>query len=386
MKKPPAELIRLYFADLPDPRVERTRRHTLTNILTIALCAAIAGADTWVHVEEFGHAKLEFFRSFLDLPPDPDAIPSHDTFGRVFAALDASALERGLLNWTMALAQDLAGEVVAIDGKALRRSLDRRRGQQALHMVSAWAAEAGLVLGQVATDAKSNEITAIPQLIEMLDLRGATVTIDAMGCQKAIAGKILEKQGDYVLAVKDNQPKLHEDVQRIMEEARQDGDTVGCGYHETVEKEHGRIETRRVWTTPTQGRLWQGEQDKDWPGLASIAMVESERTVDGQTTMEKRYFISSRDGLGKHAAKHTGHIIRQHWAIENRLHWVLDMAFDEDRCRIRMDEGARNMATLRKIALNLLKRDTESKVGIATRRRKAGWDTAYLLKVLAGWI
>lgn len=386
MKQSPADLIRIHFAGLPDPRVSRTQRHDLMNILTIALCAAIAGADSWVQVEEFGWSKLEFLRSFLDLPAGDDAIPSHDTFGRVFAALDPVALEKRLLNWSMALAQDLAGEVVAIDGKALRRSLDRRRGQDALHLVSAWAAESGLVLGQVATDEKSNEITAIPQLVEMLDLKGATVTIDAMGCQKEIAGKIVDKQGDYVLAVKENQPKLREDVERIMDQARSVGDRLGCSYHETTEKEHGRIETRRTWTTATQGRLWQGEQDKDWPGLTSVALVESERTAEGKTTREKRYYISSRDGLEKHAAKHAGHIIRQHWAIENRLHWVLDMAFDEDRCRVRMDEGARNLATLRKIALNLLKRDTKSKVGIATKRRRAGWDDAYLLKVLAGGI
>jgi predicted transposase YbfD/YdcC len=336
-----------------------------------------------VQTQEFGNAKLDFLRSFLKLP---HGIPSHDTFGRVFAALDARALERCLLQWMMALAEDLAGEVVAIDGKAVRRSLDRRSDKHPLHLVSAWASETGLVRGQVATEEKSNEITAIPQLVEMLDLKGATVTIDAMGCQKEIAGKIVEKQADYVLAVKENQPNLRQDVQRIMDEARQRGDAVGCDYHETVEKEHGRIETRKVWSTCTQGRLWLNHQDQDWPGLASVALVESQRTVDGQTTVEQRYYISSRPGLEEHAAKHLGHIIRQHWAIENRLHWVLDMAFDEDRCRVRLGQGARNLAVLRKIALNLLKREKSSKVGVATKRRRAGWDTDYLLKVLAGGI
>ena len=246
MRRAPIDLIRVHFGSLPDPRVDRTQRHELMNILVIALCAAIAGADSWVQTEEFGNSKLDFLRSFLDLPPCPQAIPSHDTFGRVFAALDARALERCLLNWVMALMEDLAGETVAIDGKAVRRSLDRRSGKHPLHLVSAWAAETGLVLGQVATDVKSNEITAIPALVEMLDLKGATVTIDAMGCQKEIAAKIVGKQADYVLGVKENQPKLHANVQRIIEEARSAGDPVGCRYHETIEKGHGRIEVRKV--------------------------------------------------------------------------------------------------------------------------------------------
>jgi predicted transposase YbfD/YdcC len=383
MKESPLELIRVHFGSLPDPRMERTRDHGLIDILTIALCAAIGGADSWVQVEEFGKSKREFFDSFLDLP---HGIPSHDTFNRVFAALDAEALERCLLNWATALSEDLAGEVVAIDGKTVRRSLDRRAGQSPLHLVSAWAAESGLVLGQVATQAKSNEITAIPQLVEMLDLRGATVTIDAMGCQKDIARKIVGKQADYVVAVKENQPKLHEDVQRIMAEARDPGDAVGCRYYETLEKEHGRIEVRRVWCTPTQGRLWLEEQDQQWPGLAAVVLVEAQRTVEGRTSIEHRYYITSRSGKEAHAAKHLAHIIRQHWGIENRLHWVLDMAFDEDRCRVRLGHGARNLAVLRKIALNLLRRETTSKVGIPSKRRKAGWDDRYLLRVMAGGI
>ena len=383
MKPSPLDLIRIHFADLPDPRVDRTKTHGLMDILTIALCAAICGADNWVQVEEFGQAKLRFLREFLDLPA---GIPSHDTFNRVFEALDAQALERCLLKWTMALAEDLAGEVVAIDGKAVRRSLDRRAGQNPLHLVSAWASDAGLVLGQVATDTKSNEITAIPELIQMLDLQGATVTIDAMGCQKDIAGKIIEKQADYVLAVKDNQPKLHRDVQRVLAEARSPGDPVGCRHHQTTEKGHGRIETRHVWCTPTAGRLWQEQQDHDWPGLSSVALVEASRTVDGQTHVERRYYISSHAGTEPHAAKHLGHMIRAHWGIENRLHWVLDMAFDEDRSRVRRGQGARNLAVLRKITLNLLRRETGYKLGAPSKRRKAGWDDAYLLKILAGGI
>jgi predicted transposase YbfD/YdcC len=383
---PPSPLaqIRVHFADLPDPRVERTQTHDLLNILTIGLCAAISGAENWTQVAEYGRAKVAFLRQFLDLPPDPEAIPSHDTFNRVFEALDARALERCLLNWMMALAEDLAGEVVAIDGKALRRSLDRRAGQSPLHLVSAWASATGLVLGQVATDTKSNEITAIPELLQMLDLQGATVTIDAMGCQKEIAGKIVDKQADYVLAVKDNQPKLHQDVQRILAAAQTPGDPVGCRYSQTTEKGHGRIETRQVWCTSTQGRLFLDQQDREWPGLASVVLVEARRTVNGQTSIERRYYISSHSGTAPHAAKHLGHMIRSHWGIENGLHWVLDMAFDEDRSRVRRGNGARNLAVLRKIALNLLRRETTYKLGVPSKRRKAGWDDAYLMKILAG--
>lgn len=389
MKKSPVALISIYFGDLPDPRSMRTRAHTLSNIISIALCACIAGADSWVEVEEFGNAKLEFLRTFLDLPADNEqsqAIPSHDTFGRVFAALDALALETRLLAWTAALMEDLAGEIVAIDGKAIRRSLDRRRGQDMLHVVSAWASHSGVVLGQVATDAKSNEITAMPVLIDQLELKGATVTTDAMGCQKEIARKIVAKEADYVLAVKENQPKLLADVKRIMDEARTPGDRHGCSMFETVEKGHGRIETRRTWSTCTQGRLWLDQQDEDWAGLQSVALVETQRTIDGQTTTQQRLYISNKEGLGKHAAQHIGQAVRQHWGIENGLHWVLDVAFGEDQCRARIDNAARNLAALRKVALNVIKRDTKSKVGIATRRHRAGWDNDYLLKLLAGAI
>jgi predicted transposase YbfD/YdcC len=383
MDPSPLALITVHFADLPDPRVNRTKIHDLMNILTIALCAALSGAENWSQVEEYGWAKLAFLRQFLDLPADPEAIPSHDTFERVFEALDPVALERCLLNWSMALAQDLAGEVVAIDGKTLRRSLDRRSGKHPLHLVSAWASQAGLVLGQVATEDKSNEITAIPELLEMLDLQGATVTIDAMGCQKDIAAKILEKKGDYVLAVKDNHPLLHQDVQRILAEAMTPGDPVGCRHHQTIDKGHGRLETRQVWCTPTKGRLFLNHQDQDWPGLASAILVESRRTVDGQTTIERRYYISSHEATSPHAAKHLGHMIRSHWGIENRLHWVLDMTFDEDRSRVRRGHGARNLAVLRKIALNLLRRETSSKTSLVCKRHRAGWDDAYLLKILS---
>lgn len=381
LKKTTIKLIQTHFAAMPDPRVQRTRRHELMDILVISLAAILSGADTWPQVEEFGRAKRKCLRQFLKLP---HGIPSYDTFRRVFEALNPVVFERCMIQWTLALSQDLAGEVVALDGKTLRRSFDRWSEQNPLHLVSAWASEAGLVLGQVATENKSNEITAIPQLLDLLDVAGATVTIDAMGCQKEIARKIIEKKADYALAVKDNQPKLHEDVRRILDEARTPGRAGECSYYQTTEKGHGRLETRKVWCTKTDGRLWQGQQDQEWAGLRSVALVESHRTVNGVTSVECRYYISSRSGTEAFSAKHLAHIIRAHWGIENRLHWVLDMAFDEDRCRVRRGHGARNLATLRKIALNLLRRETQTKLSVPGKRRKAGWDEEYLLKVLVG--
>jgi predicted transposase YbfD/YdcC len=377
MEQPPPTSISVHFADLPDPRVDRTRRHELLDITTIAICALICGADGWVQVELFGKAKQAWFGSFLKLP---HGIPSHDTFGRVFEMLDPVAFERCFMAWVQRLCEDLAGEVVPIDGKTIRRSLDRAAQKGPLHLVSAWAAHSGLTLGQVATEDKSNEITAIPQLLKLLDIRGATVTIDAMGTQTDIAQQIVDQEGDYVLAVKDNQPKLHQDVQRLMEEVRTATEPGVCDMHETVEKDHGRLEVRRVWCTHRVDWLRQPHR---WTKLASVALVESERTVGGQTTTEHRYCISS---LEKPSAKRMGQVIRQHWSIENAMHWVLDVAFDEDRGRVRRGHGPRNLALLRKIALNLLKQESTAKVGIKSKRLKAGWDRQYLLRVLAGGI
>ena len=375
MADSPVSSIHVFFGDLPDPRVDRTRSHDLLDILTIAICAVICGAESWVQVELFGKSKQAWFASFLKLP---EGIPSHDTFGRVFASLNPVVFERCFLNWTAHVAEDLAGEVVPIDGKTLRRSFDRAGQKSALHLVSAWAADTGLVLGQVATHDKSNEITAIPELLKLLGLRGATVTIDAMGCQTQIARQIIEQEGDYVLGVKENQPTLSQEVRRVMDEVRTAPAPQPVDYHETIEKGHGRIETRRVWCTDRVG--WLRDQDH-WEGLATIALVESERTVDDKTTREQRYYISSLAGV---SAKRMSHVIRQHWGIENGLHWVLDMAFDEDRCRVRVDNAARNMGLLRKIALNLLKRDNTVKAGIKSKRLKAGWDDAYRIRILAG--
>lgn len=378
MPDSPVSSIHVFFGDMPDPRMERTRQHDLLDILTIALCGVICGAESWVQVELFGKSKRGWFAGFLKLP---EGIPSHDTFGRVFAALDPEAFERCFLDWAAHVAEDLAGEVVPIDGKTLRRSFDRAGGKNALHLISAWASQTGLVLGQVATDDKSNEITAIPRLLKLLNLRGATVTIDAMGCQAQIAGQIIKQEGDYVLAVKDNQATLHQEVQRVMDEACTAPGTLESrpvDYHETIEKGHGRIEVRRVWCTDRVN--WLHDQDH-WPALATLTRVESRRTIGDKTTTERRHYISSLAGA---SAKRMAHVIRQHWGIENGLHWVLDMSFDEDRCRMRQGNAARNMALLRKIALNLLKQDNTVKAGIQSKRLKAGWDDQYRIKILAG--
>jgi predicted transposase YbfD/YdcC len=281
------------------------------------------------------------------------------------------------MSWVKSLCEDTAGDVVAIDGKTLRRSFDQAAGKTALHMVSAWAADSGLTLGQTATEQKSNEITAIPKLMELLDIRGATVTIDAMGCQKKIAEQIIKQEGDYMLGLKGNQGTLHDEVKLLMDEAvEHDFAHMQYDFHETVDGDHGRIEHRKVWCTHDVD--WFKDKDQ-WPGLRSFVMVESQRTVGEKTTGERRYFISSLDGTN---AKRAAHAIRTHWGIENSVHWILDVAFNEDRCRVREGNAAENMSLLRRIALNLLKNNKSIKVGVKSKRLKAGWDEQYLLDVL----
>ena len=362
-----------YFAKVPDPRVSRTRLHSLTDILVLSLLAIICGADSFVAIEEFGRAKEAWLRTFLDLR---NGIPSHDTFGRVFAALDPNALGEAFRGWVAAVARLTRGEVVAIDGKTLRRSF-REAGSAFVHMVSAWATSNRVVLGQVKTEEKSNEITAIPQLLKFLHIKGCLVTIDAMGCQKEIARDIVEGGADYLLAVKDNQPTLSVEVAAIFEHARRDPKALGVDFHQTRNTGHGRIEERRCWTTTLVASLshWS-----EWRSLHSLAMIEAERTVEGKTSTETRYYISSRKRL---PAKEALRASRAHWGIENELHWVLDVAFREDDCRVRVGHAAENFVVLRHIALNLLKSVQGSKVGIKNRRLRAGWDHEFLLRVLA---
>ncbi len=368
--------IRTHFADLPDPRVARTRRHGLLDIVAIALCAVICGADSWVEVERFGRAKEGWFRSFLALP---NGIPSHDTFGRVFAALAPAAFEAAFLGWVRAIAAASKGEVVAVDGKTLRRSHDRANSRGPLHVVSAWATANGVVLGQVAVDDRSNEIAALPALLAALALEGRVVTIDAMGCQRAIARQIRRQGGDYVLALKDNQPILRDLVAHhfAVTAAAGSGGPPG-GYHRTVGKDHGRIEVRRCWATDDPEVLAWLDPERAWSGLRSIAAVAGERRTDGATTTEIRYYLSSLPADARVIAA----AVRGHWGIENRLHWVLDVAFREDESRARAGHAAENLAVLRRLALNLLRRERTAKVGIKAQRLMAGWNDAYLLKIL----
>ena len=362
-----------YFAEIPDPRIDRARLHPLTSILALSLVAVICGADSFVAIEEFGLSKEVWLKTFLDLP---NGIPSHDTLGRVFAILDPASLADAFRSWMSSVAGLTRGGVVALDGKTLRRSF-RERGSGFIHMVSAWSAQNRVVLGQVKTEEKSNEITAIPRLLDLLQIKNCMVTIDAMGCQKEIAKKIVDSGADYLLAVKENQPTLSADIVALFKESRQDPQLLASmDFHCTQEKGHGRKETRRCWTAPVADRVSQRAQ---WQSLQTLVCIESERTVEGKTTVEQRHYICSRPSL---SAKCALADVRSHWGIENGLHWVLDIAFREDDCRIRAGHAGENFAVMRHIALNLLKSVKGTKVGIKNRRLRAGWDQGFLLRVL----
>lgn len=362
--------------EVTDPRRGQGQRHRLVDMIVIAVCAAICGADSWVEVEMFGLAKEAWFREHLKLA---HGIPSHDTFGRVFSQVDPVALMAQLNRWIGASGLVDEGDVIAVDGKSLRRSHDRDAGQGALHLVSAWATEHGVVLGQRAVDDKSNEITAIPEVLELIDLDQKVITIDAMGTQTRIAEQIIAGGGDYVLAVKDNHPTLHEEVRYWF--SRIDHPDYPALLHDqytTVEKGHGRIERRITQTILTKGRLSDPSLHEAWKGLRCLVAVHASRKIGAQQTHETRYFIASLPGDAKRLAG----AVRAHWSIENSLHWSLDLAFREDESRIRTGHAQENMATLRRVALALLKRDTTTKAGIKGRRLRAGWDHDYLLHLL----
>ncbi len=365
----------VYFSVLPDPRTDRTKKHLLTDILFISVCTIICGGEGFTDMEAFGEAKEEWLRKYLELPY---GIPSHDTFRRVFSILDPRAFGECFTRWSQALHDATGGEVIALDGKTIRHSFDTASGQPALHMVSAWASENGLALGQVKVDEKSNEITAVPKLLEMIDVKGRIITTDAMGCQKDIARRIVEKKGDYVFCLKGNQESLHNDVKFFFDEAKAANfKDVEYRYFETVEKDHGRIEIRRCWVVEEDAIKWLEKGDQ-WPGLASIAAIEAERKIRGKTTAETRYFISSLTG----SAEKLAGAARSHWAIENSLHYVLDVTLNEDKSRIRKDNAPENLAILRRIALNIVKREQTHKASVRRRVKKAGWDNSYLEQVL----
>ncbi|MBX7223489.1 MAG: ISAs1 family transposase [Blastocatellia bacterium] len=361
------------FETIPDPRRDQTKLHKLIDILTIAVCAVICGAEGWEDIESFGQAKQEWLSTFLELP---NGVPSHDTFRRVFLRINPKEFEKRFLLWVQSVVELTEGEVVHLDGKTSRGS---RRGETpGIHMVSAWAAEARLVLGQLKTENHSNEITAIPELLQLLALKGCIVTIDAMGCQTAIANQIIEQQGDYVLALKGNHPTLHTAVEALFDQAQATKFThLPHTFHQTVDADHGRIETRRAWAT-SQLESLDPNLRAAWKGLTSVVKVTATRDCKGQVSTESRSFLTSLPADAKHLLS----VIRSHWGIENSLHWVLDVTFREDACRVKTGHGPENLTVLRHIALNLLKQETSLKKGVRAKRLRAGWDLQYLLKVV----
>lgn len=363
-----------HFINLKDPRKQtQNKRHLLEDILVLSLLAVICGADDWVSVSQFGKDKKEWLKTFLKLP---NGIPSHDTFGEVFSRLSIREFEQCFLNWINSLVNIEGGDIIAIDGKTLRRSHDRKKGHAAIHMISAWSTKNQLVLGQRKVDDKSNEITAIPELLKMLDITGSTVTIDAMGCQKKISEQIHAQGGNYVLAVKENQGKLYQAIEKLFESSRgENAQAMWIKKHETLEKDHGRIEHRSYTILPM---MYVSDFKYKWKGLQSIACVEASRGIGNKIEVERRYYISSL----KPQAEIISHAIRTHWCVENQLHWCMDVCFREDDSRIRKGDSAGNFSILRHIALNLLKKETSVKVGLKTKRKKAGWSHEYLAKIL----
>ncbi len=360
-----------HFSALSDPRIDRAKKHQLIDILFIAVCTIICGGEGFTDMEVFGKAKEEWLCKYLVLPY---GIPSHDTFRRVFSIIEPSAFARCFMAWSESLHEVTGGEVIALDGKTIRHSFDSASNQPALHMINAWATENGVALGHLKVEPETNEITALPRLLDMLDIEGRTVTMDAMGCQRELAEKIVDKKGDYVLCVKANQMSLHEDVAWFFDECEDFAD-VEHTYYESLEKDHGRIEIRKCWAVEGEAK-WLGFGD-EWKGLRSIAAVKAERIINRQKSSQTRYYISSLPGDAKRIAD----AVRGHWGIENSLHWVLDVTLCEDQSRVRKDSAPENLATLRRLAVNMI-RKAKGKISIRQAIMKAGWDTNFLERLL----
>ena len=363
-----------HFSSLDDPRAQHSIEHLLLDIVLITICAVICGADTWVEIENYGIAKQEWLKTFLELP---NGIPSHDTFERMFARLRPEQLQQCFLSWVQAVFNITDGQLINLDGKTLRGSYERGGKQGMIHMVRAWASQNRLVLGQRKVNDKSNEITAIPKLLQVLDLNGAVVSIDAMGCQTEIAAQIVAQQGDYVLALKANQGNLYQAVQQLFDHAHnQNFRGIEHDVYQTQEHGHGRQEIRRYWV---MGKTEYLIGAQNWAKLTTIGCVESQRQVGDKMTCEKRYYLLSLplDATGFATA------VRGHWGIENQLHWVLDVGFQEDQARATQGHCAENLAVIRHLAVNLLTQEKSAKGGTRAKRLKAGWDDHYLTQILA---
>jgi len=366
------------FKELPDPRIEKKTAHKLIDIVIIAICAAISGAESWTEVEMFGQEKEEWLRQYLELP---NGIPSHDCFRYLFIKLDAKAFERSFQEWVKGIERELKREGIGIDGKQVRHSHDEKNGKAAIHMVSAWATEAELVLGQIKVDDKSNEITAIPELLSVLELAGCIVTIDAMGCQKNIAHQIRQGEADYILALKENHKELYCDVRGIFTGAEGiNYQQVKHTYTKTVDNKHGRLEIRECWVITDEEWLALIRQKSAWDGLSAIVKVSRTRKIHGEVTQEDKFYISS---LIAHAQQILNRI-RGHWGIENKLHWVLDVVFREDFSRVRSGNSAENFAVIRHIAVNLLRQEKSCKRSIKAKRLKCALSEDYLAAVVFG--
>lgn len=375
MDKNPFASLEVCFGDMPDPRVQGRCDHKLIDIILVAVCAVLCGADSWSEVEEFGQVKEAWLKQYLELPA---GIPSHDTFSRVFRLLDAAAFQGRFMTWVEQHFRQPRGQVIAVDGKTARGSHDRFRGQEAIHLVSAWASEAGVLLGQRKVDDKSNEITAVPELLSLLFIKGCIVTVDALNCQKGIARLIIEREADYIFALKANHPQLHQDVIDWFAWARQrEFRDVRYDFHQTVNKAHGRLEIRRCWAIHDPLALESLGHYDGWNGLRTIVMVERERRIGGKVQVERVYYLSSLPAHAKRILAAT----RAHWSVENTFHWTMDVIFGEDASRVRLDNAPENLAVVRHIALNLLKQHP-AKISIKRKRFRAALDDDFLLQLL----